>query len=193
MDEKKKEMDDATNERAKTAVTKYEESFYTLPLEEQKNIAGIIADNFTILIENGGGSAKDLDKATRDKILERYFIRADFNGIPLPDTKDVEALKRTYLTATNYRGFPCVCKNKLSYEVDYLNFRGEKKTVQKPKCDDYVRIFEYDKSLFMDANKLEGVSENQGKYGYLTGASAKSNEQYSTDWHKLVNIKNELK
>jgi hypothetical protein len=193
MDEKKKEMDDATNERVKTAVTKYEESFYTLPLEEQKNIAGIIADNFTILIENGGGSAKDLDKATRDKILERYFIRADFNGIPLPDTKDVEALKRTYLTATNYRGFPCVCKNKLSYEVDYLNFRGEKKTVQKPKCDDYVRIFEYDKSLFMDANKLEGVSENQGKYGYLTGASAKSNEQYSTDWHKLVNIKNELK
>jgi hypothetical protein len=45
----------------------------------------------------------------------------------------------------------------------------------------------------MDSGKLKGVSENEGKYGYLTGASAKSNQQVSTDWHKLIEIKNELK
>jgi hypothetical protein len=192
-EEKKIEMQENMRIKVDKEIEKYEQSFYALPLEDQKNIAGMIADNFTIMIEKGNYDASGLDKSTRDKILKRYFIRADFNGIPLSDTKNVDELKRTYLTATNYRGFPCVCKSELSYEVDYLDFRGEKKTIQKPKCDDYVRILEYDKSIFMDANKIQGVSENEGKYGYLTGASAKSNDQYSSDWHKLIDIKNELK
>jgi tetrahydromethanopterin S-methyltransferase subunit B len=192
-EKKKNEMVQKMKENTEKEVVKYEQSFYALPLEEQKNIAGMIADNFTIMIENGNYDASGLDKSTRDKILKRYFIRADFNGIPLSDTKNVEELKNTYLTATNYRGFPCVCKSELSYEVDYLDFKGEKKEIKKPKCNDYVRILEYDKLIFMDSKNLQGVSGNEGKYGYLTGASAKSNQQYSTDWHKLIEIKNELK
>lgn len=193
IEDQKKKMNDKMREKVEKEVVKYEESFYALPLEDQKNIAGMIADNFTIMIEKGNYDAAGLDKSTRDKILERYFIRADFNGIPLSDTKNMAELKTTYLTATNYRGFPCVCKTNLSYTVDYLDFNGEKKTIKKPKCDDYVRILEYDRPIFMDSDKLKGVSENEGKYGYLTGASAKSNQQVSTDWHKLIEIKNELK
>ena len=177
--------------KATKEVEKYESSVYTMTPEQQKNIAGMIADNFTTLVEDGYGSAKGLDKATRDKILERYFIKFDFAGMPLNDVTNMTALKDTYLNVANYRGFPCVCKNKLAYETTYLEFAGEKKPVIKPICDDYVRIFEYDRSLFTDKDKLPPVYDRV--YGYLTGESATSNRQVSTDWHKLIDIKNELK
>jgi hypothetical protein len=177
--------------KAAKEVEKFESSVYTMTPEQQKNIAGMIADNFTIMIEKGNYDAKGLDKVTRDKILERYFIKFDFAGMPLNDVTNMTALKDTYLNAVNYRGFPCVCKNKLAYETTYLEFAGEKKPVIKPICDDYVRIFVYDRSLFTDKDKLPPVYDMV--YGYLTGESAKSNRQVSTDWHKLIYIKDELK
>ena len=190
-DELQQTIKEESKSRAAEKVEKFESSVYTMTPEQQKNIAGMIADNFTIMIEKGNHDAKGLDKVTRDKILERYFIKFDFAGMPLNDVTNIPALKDTYLNAANYRGFPCVCKNKLAYETTYLEFAGEKKPVIKPICDDYVRIFVYDRSLFTDKDKLPPVEDMV--YGYLTGESATSNRQVSTDLHKLIDIKNELK
>ena len=190
-EEQSKKIKEVTKSKAAKEVEEFESSVYTMTPDEQKAIAGIISNNFTIMVENGSYSAKGLDKTTRDKILERYFIKFDFNGMALSDIGDKTALAKTYLNAVNYRGFPCVCKNKLAFETTYLDFGDEKKAVNKPICDDYVRIFEYDRSLFTDADKLPPVYDKV--YGYLTGVSAKSNTQVSTDWHKLIYIKDELK
>ena len=172
----KKEAEKAeqnTKKEVREEINRYQNLYYTFTPEEQRK-----ASNSNVWyrgFEMGITDSYKVDSSVKTKVLERFFMKMVHVGETVLDTTNLDAIKKSYSELEKYKGYPCVCRTSLRYDVMPIDVGGETKSAEIPICDDYVRLIEYNRSNISDyqskgidnqpgfttVEKLEPVKTNQ--------------------------------
>jgi hypothetical protein len=193
--EKKREMQKKMQEGVERELEEKEDLFYSLPQEQQDEIAGVGIVRYALAEDSETFSS--VDSETQDLINERLFAQRNFTGNEFPDVNNTEELKKIYLSTSNYKGYPCVCRKPLTYVQKEISVGTETKTVNVPDCKKYVRLMDLTVLNFTDGNEIyksrQDLKPYIGQRGFVTGDSATSGVPSIRDWQPIKNIKAYLK
>ena len=130
-----------------------------------------------------------LDGGLISKMESRFFMKMVYAGETVLDVENVANVKKNYANINNYRGYACICKTNLKYDVKPIQIGDETKTAEIPLCDDYVRLSNfYPTSLsdYSDAPQPLRLKYD-GKMGFIDSENLKNNSY--KNWQPLTNLK----
>ena len=179
----KKEANEAkqnTKKEVQEKITEYQNLYYTFTPEQQRKASG--ADVWYNAFERGATESYKVDSSVKTKVLERFFMKMVHVGETVLDTSNLDAIKNSYNDIEQYRGYPCVCRTSLRYDVIPIVVGDETKSAEVPLCNDYLRIIEYNNSNISDFQK-KGIDNAPGF------TTVKKLEKVKTSqWSSTINI-----
>jgi len=189
--EKQRQAEKKMQEGVERELQEKEDLFYSLPQEQQDEIAGVGIVKYAL--DTDSETFSSVDSQTQDLINERLFAQRDFVGNDFPNVNNTEELKKIYLSTSNYKGYPCVCRKPLTYVKKEIKVGTETKTVNIPDCKKYVRLMDLMPLNFIDGNEIYKTRQDLkpyiGERGFVTGDSATSGVASVKDWQPIKNIK----
>ena len=179
----KKEANEAkqnTKKEVQEKITEYQNLYYTFTPEQQRKASG--ADVWYNAFERGATESYKVDSSVKTKVLERFFMKMVHVGETVLDTSNLDAIKNSYNDIEQYKGYPCVCRTSLRYDVIPIVVGDETKSAEVPLCNDYLRIIEYNNSNISDFQK-KGIDNAPGF------TTVKKLEKVKTSqWSSTINI-----
>jgi hypothetical protein len=193
--EKKREQERKLQEGVERELKEKEQLYYSLPPEQRDEASGVAT--ITWALDNNSDTFSGVDNTTKALIKERLFTAVDFIGNDFPDLNNTQAVEEVYLSLSNYKGFPCVCRKPLTYEEKVIRVGTSTRKVNVPECNNYVRLVSLETSNFTDGGDIYKDRQDLKPYlhtrGFVTGASATSGVPLIDDWHPITQIKQYLK
>jgi hypothetical protein len=169
-----------TKKEDREEINNYQNLYYTFTPEEQRRASGanVKYDSF----ERGATESYKVDSSVKTKVLERFFMKMVHVGQTVLDISNIAAIKKSYNDIEQYKGYPCVCRTPLKYDVLPIQIGGKTKSAQVPLCDDYLRLINYNRDNISDFQK-KGMDDAPGF------TTVKKLEKVKTSqWSSTINI-----
>ncbi len=176
----KKLIKQETSEKLKD----YENLYYSFDEAEQMEISD--EDGKYKLISS---NMYKLDSGLVSKMESRFFMKMIYNGNLVLDVDNLAEVSKNYNNIKNYRGYACICKTNLKYDVKQIQIGNETKTAEIPLCDDYVRLVNFFPTSLSDYSSAPQPLrlKYDGKMGFIDSENLKNNSY--KDWQPLTNLK----
>lgn len=172
----------------KEKLENYQNLYYTFSSEEQRKVSG---ENAKYNMIEGNS---EIDPSTKSKALNRYFMKTVHVGETVLDVSNIQAIKDSYMSLDDYKGYACICKTNLKYETKEIKVGDETKIAKVPICDDYVRLVSFSPTNISDWGGYVKQYPEQpytGKLGFIDSESIKDNSYKK--WRIISDLKNVMK
>jgi len=184
MKDKAKQEKKLYKEDIREKLKNYENLYYSFDEAKQMEISNEDG-KYKIISSN----MYKLDGGLISKMESRFFMKMIYAGESVLDVNNIEAVKKNYVNINNYRGYACICKTNLKYDVKPIQIGNETKTAEIPLCDDYVRLVNFFPTALPDYSSapLPLRLKYDGKMGFIDSENLKNNSY--KDWQPLTNLK----